>query len=176
MRVLNGVIAAPCFGLFVLSSVLLPPQRLWASEPAIAPTLTTAYTQPQMTRLEIDVSSRQLTLYRGDRAVRVYPVAVGREGWQTPVGDFEVREMIHNPAWMNPFTQQVTPGGDPENPLGRYWIGFWTDGTNWVGMHGTPNPESVGRAASHGCIRLYNEDIQELFSQVQVGTPVIVVP
>lgn len=105
-----------------------------------------------------------------------YPVAVGREGWQTPVGSFEVREMIADPVWMNPFTRQLTPGGDPSNPLGRFWIGFWTDGTNWVGMHGTPNPESVGQAASHGCIRLYNNDIQALFSQVTIGTPVNVVP
>lgn len=126
-------------------------------------------------RIEIRLSARQLALYRGTTLLRTYPVAVGREGWQTPTGSFEVLEKIQDPAWMNPFTRRVTPGGSPDNPLGRYWLGFWTNGENWVGMHGTPNPESVGRAASHGCIRLHNSDIQELFTLVTVGTPVQVV-
>ena len=131
---------------------------------------------PAALRLEIDLSSRRLTLYEGETERKRYPIAVGRQGWQTPIGEWEVREMIANPAWRNPFTGAVTPGGDPENPLGNFWIGFWSDGRNWVGMHGTPNPESVGRAASHGCIRLYGHDIEELFSRVTVGTPVVVVP
>jgi lipoprotein-anchoring transpeptidase ErfK/SrfK len=130
----------------------------------------------QRLRLEIDLSRRQLILYQDETQVKSYPVAVGRQGWRTPIGSFEVAQMIHDPAWTNPFTGRVIAGGSPENPLGRYWIGFWTDGQNWVGMHGTPNPESVGREASHGCIRLYNRDIQELFTLVQVGTPVDVVP
>lgn len=127
-------------------------------------------------RITIDLSDRRLTLYRGTTVLHTYPVAVGREGWQTPTGEFEVRQMVQDPTWMNPFTREVVEGGHPRNPLGRYWIGFWTDGTNWVGMHGTPNPETVGTAASHGCIRLYNDDIQALFGQVTMGTPVTVVP
>lgn len=127
-------------------------------------------------RLQIDLSSRRLTLYQGEMELSHFPIAVGREGWQTPIGEWEVRQMIHDPAWRNPFTGRVIPGGDPENPLGDYWIGFWTDGENWIGMHGTPNPDSVGRAASHGCIRLYNHDIAALFALVRMGTPVIVVP
>ncbi|MBW4656064.1 MAG: L,D-transpeptidase [Kaiparowitsia implicata GSE-PSE-MK54-09C] len=126
--------------------------------------------------IEIHLGDRRLTLYQGDTAIKQYPVAVGREGWQTPTGEFEVTQMIPDPAWQHPFTGDVILGGTPENPLGRYWIGFWTDGTNWVGMHGTPNPETVGTAASHGCIRLYNQDIEELFALVQPGTPVVVVP
>lgn len=128
------------------------------------------------THLEIDLSDRRLTLYRGDVQVKSYPVAVGRQGWRTPIGDFAVMQMAQNPTWVNPLTGQVINGGAPSNPLGEYWIGFWTDGYNWVGMHGTPNPESVGREASHGCVRLYNHDIQELFAIVDVGTPVRVVP
>jgi lipoprotein-anchoring transpeptidase ErfK/SrfK len=127
-------------------------------------------------RITIDLSDRRLTLYQGDTVLHTYPIAVGREGWQTPTGEFEVQQMVQNPAWMNPFTREVIDGGHPRNPLGNYWIGFWTDGTNWVGMHGTPNPETVGTAASHGCIRLYNDDIQALFGQVRMGTPVTVVP
>lgn len=139
-----------------------------------SPSPTYALDQPL--RIEINLTHRQLTLYRGASQLKTYPVAVGREGWQTPVGSFSVQQMLPDPAWRNPFTGDVIHGGDPDNPLGRYWIGFWTDGTNWVGMHGTPNPDSVGTAASHGCIRLYNSDIQELFALVDVGTPVIVVP
>ncbi|MEO1147369.1 MAG: L,D-transpeptidase [Cyanobacteria bacterium J06638_22] len=132
--------------------------------------------QEMALRITIDLSDRRLTLYQGDTVLHTYSIAVGREGWQTPTGEFEVQQMVRDPAWMNPFTREVIDGGHPNNPLGDYWIGFWTDGTNWVGMHGTPNPETVGTAASHGCIRLYNDDIQALFGQVSMGTPVTVVP
>lgn len=66
----------------------------------------------------------------------------------------------------------MPPG--PDNPLGERWIAFWTDGTNVIGFHGTPNRDSVGRAASHGCVRMYNEDVRELYDIVSTGTPVTV--
>lgn len=125
-------------------------------------------------RLELNVTKRQVTLYRGEQAVKTYPVAVGKPGWETPVGNFKVAQMFEDPVWQNPFSGGQVAGGDPENPLGRRWIGFWTDGKNWIGFHGTPNTASVGNAASHGCVRMYPQDIQELFSQVKVGIPVIV--
>ncbi|UBF25811.1 L,D-transpeptidase [Kovacikia minuta CCNUW1] len=85
-------------------------------------------------------------------------------------------QKIRDPIWIHPLQKGVViPGGDPENPLGRYWIGFWTDGKNWIGFHGTPNPKSVGRPASHGCVRMYNKDIEDLFKQVSLGTVVKVV-
>jgi lipoprotein-anchoring transpeptidase ErfK/SrfK len=130
-------------------------------------------TQP--TRLEISLSRRQATLYRENKQIKSYPVAVGRKGWETPTGNFQVMQMIQNPKWIHPLTGQSIPGGDPENPLGRYWIGFWTNGRDWIGFHGTPNPETVGTAASHGCIRMYSKDVEELFRQVSVGTEVTVV-
>jgi len=130
----------------------------------------------QLTRLEISLSRRKVTLYRENTPIKSYPVAVGRAGWETPKGNFQVMQMLQNPKWINPLTDEAIPGGDPENPLGRYWIGFWTNGKNWIGLHGTPTPSSVGRAASHGCVRMYNKDIEELFAQVSVGTPVTVVP
>ncbi|XGV96871.1 MAG: L,D-transpeptidase [Leptolyngbya sp. BL-A-14] len=130
----------------------------------------------QAVRLEIRLSRRQVALFRGDTLVKNYPIAVGRPGWETPVGSYEVKQMIKNPTWVHPLQKGVViPGGDPENPLGRYWIGFWTDGKNWIGFHGTPTPRSVGRAASHGCIRMYNKDVEELFKQVTIGTVVTVV-
>ncbi|MBW4500797.1 MAG: L,D-transpeptidase [Scytonema hyalinum WJT4-NPBG1] len=131
---------------------------------------------PQPTYLKISLSRRQVTLYRGKTQIKSYPIAVGRRGWQTPIGNFRVREMLENPTWIHPLKKGIAiPGGDPENPLGRYWIGFWTNGKNWIGFHGTPNPESVGKAVSHGCIRMYNKDVEELFSLVGIGTPVTVV-
>ena len=82
--------------------------------------------------------------------------------------------MLKQPTWIHPFTSEVVPGGTPENPLGSRWIGFWTDGKNSIGFHGTPNPESVGKAVSHGCVRMYNEDVKDLFRQVKLGTLVTV--
>ena len=125
-------------------------------------------------RLEISLSKRRLSVFQGEELLHRYPVAVGRSGWETPVGKFKVLQKIHKPDWKNPFNGDIIPGGDPENPLGHYWIGFWSDGKNAIGLHGTPNPKSVGRAASHGCVRMYNKDIEELFPKVKSGTPVIV--
>lgn len=134
-------------------------------QPAIAPL-----------RLEIKLSRRRVTVYRGNTPIKSYAIAVGKPGWETPKGTYQVKQMFKNPTWIHPLKKGITiPGGDPENPLGRYWIGFWTDGKNWIGFHGTPNPGSVGSAASHGCIRMYNHDIEELFRKVSLGTEVRVV-
>jgi len=130
----------------------------------------------QATRLEVSISRRTVTAFHGEIKLKTYPVAVGRAGWSTPVGDHRVLQTIEYPAWQNPFTGDVIASKDPENPLGDRWIGFWTDGKDWSGFHGTPNRASVGTAASHGCIRMYNEDVRELFSQVTVGTVVRVSP
>ncbi|MBE9209081.1 L,D-transpeptidase [Nostoc sp. LEGE 06077] len=131
-------------------------------------------TQPL--HLQISLRQRRVTLYRGKTQIKSYPIAVGRKGWGTPTGNFRVRTMLEKPTWINSFTGKAIPGGDPENPLGNYWIGFWTNGKDWVGFHGTPNADSVGKAASHGCIRMYNQDVKELFHQINLGTPVTVVP
>lgn len=62
------------------------------------------------------------------------------------------------------------------NELGHYWIGFWTNGKISVGFHGTPHPQTVGKSISHGCIRMYDKDIEELFDEIDVGDTVRVVP
>lgn len=126
-------------------------------------------------RLVIHLSERRVYVYEQDQVVQSYPIAIGRAGWATPTGKFEVIQMLRNPVWEHPFTGELVPPG-PDNPLGSRWIGFWTDGTNYIGFHGTPNTESVGQAASHGCIRMYDQDVTALFDLVQVGTPVEVVP
>jgi L,D-transpeptidase ErfK/SrfK len=125
--------------------------------------------------LVIKLSERRVYVYDRDEVRTSYPVAIGRGGWETPAGKFQVMEKITDPAWEHPFTGEVVqPGVD--NPLGSRWIGFWTDGSNFIGFHGTPNPESVGTPASHGCIRMFDKDVIALFEMVRVGTPVEVVP
>lgn len=132
--------------------------------------------QEQPLHLEISLSRRRVGVFKGKSLIKSYPIAVGRPGWETPIGTYQVRQMLRNPTWIHPLKKGIAiPGGDPENPLGQFWIGFWTDGKNWIGFHGTPNPKSVGTAASHGCIRMYNKDVEELFKKVSLGTEVKVV-
>lgn len=126
-------------------------------------------------RLVLKLGERKVYVYKEDELYTSYPVAVGRPGWETPTGQYQIIEMIQNPGWTNPFTgEQVPPGAD--SPLGERWIAFWTDGDNFIGFHGTPNPETVGSAASHGCVRMYNEDVRELYDLVSMGTVVLVEP
>ena len=124
-------------------------------------------------RLVLRLGERRVYVYRGSTVEKSYPVAIGRKGWETPTGNFQVLYQITNPGWTHPLTGEVMPPG-PDNPLGDRWIAFWTDGTNVIGFHGTPNPESIGKAASHGCVRMYNEDVRQLYEIVAVGTPVTV--
>lgn len=149
---------------------------LLAQETPLTTTNIPSDTNTQITRLEISLSRRQVTSYQNNKPIKTYPVAVGKAGWETPKGSFKVMQMRQNPKWINPLTGEAILGGDPENPLGRRWIGFWTDGKNWIGLHGTPDPSSVGKAASHGCVRMHNKDIEELFTKVRPGIPVTVVP
>ncbi len=127
------------------------------------------------TRLVLRLSERMVYVYQSNSLKVSYPVAVGREGWATPTGQFKVTSMVKNPGWTNPFTGEVMTFG-PDSPLGERWIQFWTDGENAIGFHGTPSRDSVGRAASHGCVRMYNEDVRELYDLVLLGTPVTVEP
>lgn len=126
-------------------------------------------------KLVIKLSERRVYLYQNETLLNSYPIAVGKDGWETPVGNHQIMQKIIQPAWQHPFTGEVIPPG-PDNPLGERWIGFWTDGKNYIGFHGTPDEHTVGTAASHGCIRMLNQDVLKLFEQVAIGTPVSVVP
>ncbi len=129
----------------------------------------------QDTHLVIRLRDRRVYVYHKHQLKVSYPIAVGKAGWETPKGIFEVIEMQRNPAWQHPWNGKVIPPG-PENPLGARWIGFWTDGKNFIGFHGTPQEHLVGQAVSHGCIRMLNKDVLALYTQVGVGTPVKVEP
>ncbi|WP_152669610.1 L,D-transpeptidase [Synechococcus sp. GFB01] len=142
-------------------------------------------------RIILDRRNRRLLVLDGERELRRFPVAVGRPGWETPVGQFEVIQLAANPVWEHPATGVRVPPG-PSNPLGSRWIGFYRDcrgrsgfngrdhlvvqGCVTAGFHGTPQRDSIGRAVSHGCVRLFDEDVRELFELVQLGTPVTVLP
>lgn len=126
-------------------------------------------------RLVVHLGARQVTLYQNDEPQATYDIAVGREGWETPTGSFQILNLRENPAWRNPITGEVVTNS-AENPLGSRWIGFWTDGKHQIGFHGTNQDELIGQAVSHGCIRMRDADIQALFTQVAIGTPVIVEP
>jgi lipoprotein-anchoring transpeptidase ErfK/SrfK len=144
--------------------------------PQIQPLLTANTSMLEQPRLEVRLSQRRVVLFRGNIAVRSYPIAIGQSGWETPTGQFRVKHMQRDPDWIHPLTDEKVPNQDLRNPLGRHWIGFWTDGRNWIGFHGTPQPNSVGYALSHGCLRMRDPDIDEIYYQVSTGTPVTVKP
>jgi lipoprotein-anchoring transpeptidase ErfK/SrfK len=124
--------------------------------------------------LIIKLKQKHVYVYKGDKLVTKYPIAIGKKGWETPTGEWQVMEKIKNPAWTNFKTGEVlAPGG--ENPLGSRWIGFWTDGENVIGFHGTSDLKSIGTAASHGCVRMFNRNVKALYRIVKVGTTVKVV-
>lgn len=126
-------------------------------------------------RLVVKLSDRHVYLYKDNKALNQYPLAVGQDGWETPTGIHQILDKEQNPPWIHPITGVETPPG-PNNPLGKAWIGFWTDGKTEIGFHGTNQEELIGQAVSHGCLRMRNEDIEDLYAQVDVGTPVIVEP
>jgi lipoprotein-anchoring transpeptidase ErfK/SrfK len=123
------------------------------------------------TQLVIRLRERRVYVYQKNRVVAKYPIAIGKAKWETPRGNFKVSHKERHPAWENPFTGKVIPPGS-DNPLGVAWIGFWSDGRNEIGFHGTPQENLIGQAVSHGCVRMRNKDVIALFEQVDVGTPV----
>lgn len=126
-------------------------------------------------RILLSLGERRLYLYRGDMLVSSYPVAVGAVETPTPQGQFTVSNMVVNPVWQSPWTGEVhEPGAN--SALGLRWIEFAEGETGVFGFHGTPTVESIGQAASNGCVRMRNEDVVALFAQVSVGTPVVVQP
>lgn len=125
--------------------------------------------------LVVKLSARRVYVYRDGVAIASYPVAIGKPGWETPLGTFRVLSKEVNPIFKSFKTGTVIPPG-PDNPLGVRWIGIWTDGKTQLGFHGTNEAELIGQAVSHGCIRMRNADVVALYDQVQVGTIVMVQP
>jgi lipoprotein-anchoring transpeptidase ErfK/SrfK len=121
-------------------------------------------------------ASNLLTLYNGSHYVRQFRVATGQSVYPTPLGRFQIVVMWKNPWWYPPNDpwakgKKPTPPG-PGNPLGTRWMGLSAPG---VGIHGTPEPSSLGYSLSHGCIRMLISSAEWLFDHVNVGAPVYIV-
>jgi len=114
-------------------------------------------------RVVISIPDRKLALIEDGKVVKVYPVAVGAPATPSPSGEFRVRERITNPTYYAPGNV-IGPG--KANPLGTRWIGL---GQRGYGIHGTNEPRSIGKRASHGCIRMNQADVEELFELVRAG-------
>lgn len=115
--------------------------------------------------------------YKKEKRIYTFPLGIGDEGWETPIGTARIIEKRKHPTWHIPKSlwdkykvKSIPPG--PENPLGDYWMGLSIRG---YGIHGTNSPWGVGRLVSHGCIRLYPEDIEVLFYRVPIGTRVEII-
>ena len=127
-------------------------------------------------RIIVDLGDLQLYLYHGTKLYKRYPIAVGQPAYPTPTGNFVVVNMQVDPTWVPPpdaawakGAKPIPPG--PNNPLGTRWIGTSYSG---VGIHGTPDDASIGSYASHGCIRMHIPDVEDLYTRVVVGMPVII--
>lgn len=125
----------------------------------------------------INIPSRTLWLFEGEKVVKKYPVGLGRKGYMTPVGEYTILNKVKHPTWENPYkppgTSRIKPGRN--NPLGTRWMSFKEVSNGEYGIHGTNNPASVGKFSSHGCVRMRIADAEELYDKVDIGTPVDVV-
>lgn len=148
---------------------------------------TAALARPDMTHsptgysagsIVVKTSERRLYLVLGNGQALRYPVGVGRPGKQW-AGSTRIDGKYRNPAWSppdevkrdKPSLPSVIAGGTPQNPMG---VAAMTLSGGQYAIHGTNVPNSIGGYVSYGCIRMYNQDITDLFERVSVGTPVYV--
>jgi hypothetical protein len=120
----------------------------------------------------INKANNQLAYYDNNKLVKTFKVGTGRKPSYTPEGKFKIVNKIKN----RPYYTDNIPGGDPRNPLGDRWLGLNARGT-WgttYAIHGNNNPKSIGGYVSAGCIRMYDDEVEWLFEQVEVNTPVII--
>jgi L,D-transpeptidase ErfK/SrfK len=140
--------------------------------------LPTKHILPSVRRsgIVLNIPERGVYLFRRGKIVARFPVAVGMRTWETPIGTYKVVRKVKNPAWIPPKTMVkregipaslVKPG--PANPLGDRWIG-WS--APEVGFHSTSLVDTVGRLASHACVRMYPESAHRLFDSVPIGTAI----
>jgi L,D-transpeptidase ErfK/SrfK len=163
----------------------------WIPGEGVAIVIPSRYVLPDAPRTGIVLNLAEMRLYYypepegGGPALEVitYPISIGQVGWKTPMGTTSVVTKLTDPAWYppasiraeaeaegDPLPLMVPPG--PDNPLGRHALGI---GFRGYLIHGTNKPYGLGMRVSHGCVRMYPEDIASLFSDVPVGTPVHIV-
>jgi hypothetical protein len=121
----------------------------------------------------VSKGNHTVTLFRNGEIVRQHPCATGRDG-STPEGAFTVNVKLVDPVWY--WKGRAIPPG-PDNGLGSRFIGITNKQyPKGYGLHGTNEPESIGRDASHGCVRMLNDDVEELYKEVKAGDKVVVGP
>lgn len=117
----------------------------------------------------VDKSQNILILKDGNDVLKVYKVSTGSNN-STPVGEFTIISRLVDPVWFNKGI--VVPPESPQNVLGSRWLGFDLPG---YGIHGTIEPETIGQQVTAGCVRMRNEDVEELYSIIPRGTKVVIV-
>ena len=129
---------------------------------------TTAAVQPvQMKRtIVVSLEDRKLAVVEDGQVKKVYTVAVGKPSTPSPVGTFTIQRRVKNPIYQHEG-KLIQPG--PANPVGTRWMGLSIKG---YGIHGTNEPKSIGKAASHGCVRMAKKDLEEMYEMVSVGDTV----
>jgi lipoprotein-anchoring transpeptidase ErfK/SrfK len=153
------------------------PRTVRAHVHEIPPEITTAEVASRYpSYLTLDRDSFTLRLFKNLELTRTYTVAVGQEGLETPEGTYEIQAMEEEPTWYVPESDwagdlagQVIPPG-PDNPIKARWMAIFEG----AGIHGTEEVESLGSAASHGCVRMSIPDVEELYDEVEVGTPIFI--
>jgi hypothetical protein len=121
---------------------------------------------PAHRTLVISVADRKLALVEDGRVAKVYAIAVGKQTTPSPTGELRIVNKVISPTY---YRRGVVIGPGKSNPLGPRWIGLSLPG---YGIHGTNEPHSIGKAASHGCFRMRAAEVEELFTLVQVGDAV----
>jgi lipoprotein-anchoring transpeptidase ErfK/SrfK len=119
-------------------------------------------------KIVVSIPDRKLALIEDGEIIKVYSVAVGANESPTPDGEFKIVNRLTSPTYYHPG-KVIGPGAD--NPLGSRWMGLSLKG---FGIHGTNVPSSIGKAASHGCVRMAKKDLEEFFELVQVGDVVVI--
>ena len=116
--------------------------------------------------LLVSIPDHQLAVIENGQVKKIYPVATGKDSTPSPTGSFHIVVRVVDPTYYHQG-KVIAPG--PGNPLGDRWMGLDRKG---YGIHGTNAPQSIGKSASHGCIRMAKRDLEELFSMVKVGDDV----
>ena len=125
--------------------------------------------------VRISKSKFELIVYYGDYYLKRFPIGIGKGG-RTPEEQFTVSLKLKNPDWW-PGDGRKVPHGHPDNPLGTRWLGFADKpGSKGLGIHGTAEPDSIGKESSNGCIRMLNRDVEELYGMLPEGTKVSIGP
>jgi lipoprotein-anchoring transpeptidase ErfK/SrfK len=121
---------------------------------------------PSARKIVVSIADRKLAVMESGRVIRIFPTAVGAPQSPSPSGSFKIVQRLTDPTWYS--KGHVVPPGKT-NPIGTRWLGLSVKG---YGIHGTNAPSSIGHNASHGCIRMRNRDLEELFGMISVGDDV----